>query len=31
MATRDPPGDGWTVVLRRQSARMVEAPVTDAR
>jgi len=24
MATRDQPGDGWTVVLRRQSARMVE-------
>ncbi len=24
MATRDQPGDGWTVVLRRQPARMVE-------
>jgi hypothetical protein len=24
MAARDQPGDGWTVVLRRQSARMVE-------
>jgi hypothetical protein len=25
MATRDQPGDGWTVVLRRQPARIVEA------
>ena len=24
MATRDQPGNGWTVVLRRQPARMVE-------
>jgi len=24
MATRDQPGDGWTVVLRRQPARIVE-------
>ena len=24
MATRDQPGDGWTVVLRRQAARIVE-------
>jgi hypothetical protein len=24
MATRDQPGDGWTVVLRRQPARMVQ-------
>ena len=24
MATRDQPGDGWTVVLRRQPARMIE-------
>src|SRR5271170_6394210 len=24
MAARDQPGDGWTVVLRRQPARMVE-------
>jgi hypothetical protein len=24
MATRDHPGDGWTVVLRRQPARMIE-------
>jgi hypothetical protein len=24
MATRDQPGDGWTVVLRRQPSRMVE-------
>ena len=24
MVTRDQPGDGWTVVLRRQPARMVE-------
>jgi hypothetical protein len=24
MATRDQPGDAWTVVLRRQSARMIE-------
>jgi hypothetical protein len=24
MATRDYPGDGWTVVLRRQPARMIE-------
>ena len=24
MATLDQPGDGWTVVLRRQPARMVE-------
>jgi hypothetical protein len=24
MATHDQPGDGWTVVLRRQSARIVE-------
>jgi len=24
MATRDQPGDGWTVVLRRQQARMAE-------
>ena len=24
MATRDQPGDGWTAVLRRQPARMVE-------
>jgi hypothetical protein len=24
MAARDHPGDGWTVVFRRQSARMVE-------
>jgi hypothetical protein len=23
MATRDPPGDGWTVVLKRQPARIV--------
>ena len=23
MASRDRPGDGWTIVLRRQSARMV--------
>jgi hypothetical protein len=26
MATRDQPGDGWTVVLRRQPAR---SPVAD--
>jgi hypothetical protein len=25
MATRDQPGDGWTVVLRRQPARIVES------
>ena len=24
MATRDQPGDGWTMVLRRQPARIVE-------
>ena len=34
MTTRDPPGDGWTVVLRRQPSRMVagraEAGYTDA-
>jgi hypothetical protein len=24
MATRDQPGDGWTVVLRRQPSRLVE-------
>ena len=24
MATREQPGDGWTAVLRRQAARMVE-------
>ena len=24
MATREQPGDGWTAVLRRQPARMVE-------
>ncbi len=24
MATRDQPGDGWTVVLRRRPARMME-------
>jgi hypothetical protein len=24
MVTRDQPGDGWTVVLRRQPVRMVE-------
>jgi len=24
MATRDQPGNGWTVVLRHQPARMVE-------
>ena len=24
MATRDQPGDGWTAVLRRQPARIVE-------
>ncbi len=24
MATRDRPGDGWTVVLRRRPARMAE-------
>ena len=24
MATRDQPGDGWTVVLRRQPARIVQ-------
>ena len=34
MATRDPPGDGWTVVLRRQPSRIVagraEAGYTDA-
>ena len=24
MATRDQPGDGWTAVLRRRPARMVE-------
>ena len=24
MATRDQPGDGWTVVLRRRPARMIE-------
>jgi hypothetical protein len=24
MATRDQPGDGWTVVLRRQPVRMVQ-------
>jgi hypothetical protein len=24
MAAHDPPGDGWTVVLRRQPARIVE-------
>ena len=24
MATRDQPGNGWTVVLRRQAARIVE-------
>jgi hypothetical protein len=34
MATRDQPGDGWTVVLRRQPARMVqgrpEGGYTDA-
>jgi hypothetical protein len=34
MATRDQPADGWTVVLRRQSARIVqgrpEGGYTDA-
>ena len=34
MATRDQPGHGWTVVLRRQPARIVngraEGPYTDA-
>jgi hypothetical protein len=34
MATRDQPGGGWTMVLRRQPARMVagrpEAGYTDA-
>ena len=34
MATRDQPGDGWTVVLRRQPAHIVdgraEGPYTDA-
>ena len=24
MASRDQPGDGWTVVLRRRPARMIE-------
>jgi hypothetical protein len=34
MATRDQPGDGWTVVLRRQAARILqgrpEGGYTDA-
>ena len=34
MATRDPPGDGWTAVLRRQPARVgegrLEGGYTDA-
>ena len=29
MTTRDRPGNGWTVVLRRQPARMVEGRTAD--